>query len=81
MDRRRGKHPLRALAAHFGHFLVSEAETFSIFSKRCPHFTHLYSYNGNAGTPLTDLAAKNTNSSMLALYHAERTPKEDKCVC
>src|SRR5271154_3655216 len=32
---------------HFGHFFVSDALTLSIFSKRWPHFTHLYSYNGN----------------------------------
>ena len=36
-----------ARAPHFGHFLVSEADTLSIFSKRWPHFTHLYSYSGN----------------------------------
>jgi len=35
-----------ARAPHFGHFFVSEAPKLSIFSKRWPHFTHLYSYNG-----------------------------------
>jgi hypothetical protein len=37
-----------ALPPHFGHFLISDAPTLSIFSKRCPHFAHLYSYSGKA---------------------------------
>jgi hypothetical protein len=37
-----------AFAPHFGHFFTGEAEKGSIFSKRWPHLTHSYSYNGNA---------------------------------
>jgi hypothetical protein len=39
-----------AFAPHFGHFAISGAFTFSIFSKRWPHLSHLYSYRGNANS-------------------------------
>jgi hypothetical protein len=36
-----------ALAPHFGHFFVVDADMDSIFSNRWWHFPHSYSYNGN----------------------------------
>jgi hypothetical protein len=70
-----------ALAPHLGHFLISEAECFSIFSKRCPHLSHLYSYKGKTEflpqrhslrenfstiTPLPAQTTRNCNEKIIA---------------
>jgi hypothetical protein len=42
------------LAPHFGHFFTVLAENGSIFSKRWPHFSHLYSKSGKRNDLLTE---------------------------
>src|SRR6185437_16956424 len=56
-----------AFAPHFGHFLISEAVTFSIFSNRWPHLTHLYSYSGTFATLVS--FARNLTKSYHVLQH------------